>query len=112
MTLTALAQFLPRARALDWTVAPDRPAEGWLRRLGQTPRVIERLWRPLTLAALNTPLHEASAQILASVLRDSLGAHAGASETEALPTPAPATEICLECLAKAAALGRALVPRV
>jgi squalene-associated FAD-dependent desaturase len=76
----ALAQFLPRARALDWTVAPDRPAEGWLRQLGQTPRLIERLWRPLTLAALNTPLHEASAQILASVLRDSLGAHAGASE--------------------------------
>jgi hydroxysqualene dehydroxylase len=76
----ALAQFLPRARALDWTVAPDRPADGWLRQLGQTPRLIERLWRPLTLAALNTPLHQASAQILASVLRDSLGAHAGASE--------------------------------
>ena len=76
----ALAKFLPRARALAWTVAPDRAADAWLRQLGQTPRLIERLWRPLTLAALNTPLAEASAQMLAAVLRDSLGAHAGASE--------------------------------
>ena len=76
----ALAKFLPRARDLDWTVAPDRPADGWLRQLGQTPRLIERLWRPLTLAALNTPLDEASAQFLATVLRDSLGADADASE--------------------------------
>ena len=43
---------------------------------GQTPQVVRRVWRPLALAALNTPLDRASAQIFASVLRDSLGAAA------------------------------------
>lgn len=40
-------------------------------------------------------------------------AHAAAVGSAALPTPAPApaTDICLECLAKAAVLGHALVPR-
>lgn len=76
----ALAGFLPRARGLDWTVLPDRPASEWLQQLGQTPRLVERIWRPLTLAALNTPLAEASAQVLATVLRDSLGADAMAAE--------------------------------
>jgi squalene-associated FAD-dependent desaturase len=76
----ALAAFVPRARRQDWAVLPDRPARDWLSQLGQTPRLIERIWRPLTLAALNTPLTEASAQVLATVLRDSLGASATASE--------------------------------
>jgi squalene-associated FAD-dependent desaturase len=76
----ALATLLPRLRAIDWTVAPDRVAEPWLHQLGQTPRLIERLWRPLTLAALNTPIAQASAQTLATVLRDSLGAAAAASD--------------------------------
>ncbi len=76
----ALGAFVPRARGLDWAVLPDRPADAWLRQLGQTPRLVERVWRPLTLAALNTPLAEASAQVLATVLRDSLGAGAAAAE--------------------------------
>jgi squalene-associated FAD-dependent desaturase len=76
----ALAGFLPRARGLDWKVLPDRSASEWLQQLGQTPRLVERIWRPLTLAALNTPLAEASAQVLATVLRDSLGASAVAAE--------------------------------
>jgi uncharacterized protein with NAD-binding domain and iron-sulfur cluster len=61
-------------------VAPDEPAAAWLRQAGQTPHLIERVWRPLTLAALNTPIEQASAQTLAKVLRDSLGAAAAASE--------------------------------
>ncbi len=56
------------------------PASEWLQQLGQTSRLVERIWRPLTLAALNTPLAEASAQVLATVLRDSLGASASAAE--------------------------------
>ena len=77
---TALAGFLPRLRGQDWNVTPDRPADAWLKQMGQSPRLVERLWRPLTLAALNTPLSAASAQVLATVLRDSLGADAGASD--------------------------------
>lgn len=38
----------------------------------QTDRVIETMWRPLCLAALNTPLDEACARLFAVVLRDSL----------------------------------------
>jgi len=95
----ALAGFLPRARSLDWKVLPDRSASEWLQQLGQTPRLVERLWRPLTLAALNTPLAEASAQVLATVLRDSLGASAAAAEmwlpranlSAAMRTPSSAT---------------------
>ena len=76
----ALAGLLPRLRACGWAVTPDRPAGDWLREQRQTRRLIERVWRPLTLAALNTPVEQASAQTLATVLRDSLGARAEASE--------------------------------
>jgi squalene-associated FAD-dependent desaturase len=76
----ALAGLLPRLRACGWTVTPDRPAGDWLREQRQTPLLIERVWRPLTLAALNTAVEQASAQTLATVLRDSLGACAAASE--------------------------------
>ncbi|MYN13827.1 FAD-dependent oxidoreductase [Pusillimonas sp. TS35] len=55
-------------------------AEQWLQAGGQSPRAIERLWRPLCIAALNTPPAEASAQLLANVLRDSVGTGAAASD--------------------------------
>jgi squalene-associated FAD-dependent desaturase len=60
-------------------------------------RLRNLLWEPLCLAALNTPAHEASAQIFANVLRDTLGtASASASElliprvdlSELFPVPA------------------------
>ena len=38
------------------------------------------LWRPLCVSALNTPPEQASAQVFATVLRDSLAAGAGASD--------------------------------
>lgn len=47
---------------------------------GQTERLSALVWRPLCIAALNTPAAEASAQIFANVLRDSLASGAGASE--------------------------------
>ncbi len=37
----------------------------------QTPALIATIWEPLCLAALNTPLREASAQVFLNVLRDS-----------------------------------------
>ncbi|MGH6624241.1 MAG: hydroxysqualene dehydroxylase HpnE, partial [Burkholderiaceae bacterium] len=76
----ALASFLPRARRQSWKVDPDREATGWLSSMRQTPELIANLWRPLCVAALNTPIERASAQILANVLRESLGADAPASE--------------------------------
>ncbi len=51
-----------------------------LRAHGQGPHLIERLWRPLCIAALNTPLDEASAALFCAVLRDSLDAPRHASD--------------------------------
>ncbi|MGE5161755.1 MAG: hydroxysqualene dehydroxylase HpnE [Betaproteobacteria bacterium] len=75
----ALARFLRALKAARWQVVPDRDAAGWLAAHGQGDAVIARIWRPLCIAALNTPLGEASAQLFANVLRDSLGAGSDAS---------------------------------
>lgn len=44
------------------------------------PRVARELWWPLCLAALNTPVERASAQVFANVLRAAFGGTAGASD--------------------------------
>ena len=75
----ALARFLRALEAGRWEVRPDRDAAGWLAGHGQGDTLVARLWRPLCIAALNTPLAGASAQLFANVLRDSLGADSAAS---------------------------------
>ena len=75
----SMALFLRALKASRWRLAVDRDAAGWLADQGQSARLVARIWRPLGLAALNTPLEEASAQLLANVLRDSLGAGRDAS---------------------------------
>ena len=75
----AMANFLRALKADRWQVRPDRAAAGWLAGHGQSDTLIARIWRPLCIAALNTPLAEASAQVFANVLRDSLGADSAAS---------------------------------
>src|SRR5450759_1920549 len=39
---------------------------------GQDAELTQKLWEPLCIAALNTPIHKASAQVLLNVLRDAL----------------------------------------
>ncbi len=110
-----LAVGLLRARGLDWG---DRLAMlrlmRWLKKRAfrlpvadmtvaqlldetrQTPRLNTLIWAPLCVAALNTPVQDASAQVFANVLRDSLAAGAAASElllprtdlSELFPVPA------------------------
>jgi hydroxysqualene dehydroxylase len=75
----AMARLLQALKATGWSVGPDRDAAGWLARHGQSPALVSRLWRPLAIAALNTDLPDASAQLFANVLRDSLGAASDAS---------------------------------
>ena len=77
MAMVSLLRALKSAR---WNIGNDRSTTDWLLEREQTPHVIRRVWRPLALAALNTPLDRASAQIFANVLRDSLGASRAASE--------------------------------
>ncbi len=38
----------------------------------QTPRLVQTLWMPLCIAALNTPVESASANVFANVMRDAL----------------------------------------
>lgn len=109
-----LAVGLLRARGLNWEdrlavlrlirmlkhrrfqVSPEQTVQGLLHDAGQTPKTVAWIWEPLCVAALNTPIEYASAQIFANVLRDSVAAHAAASElllprvdlSELFPVPA------------------------
>ena len=76
----AMIEFLRALKKSHWNLGNDRCTTDWLLERKQTPQVVRRVWRPLALAALNTPLDRASAQIFANVLRDSLGATGAASE--------------------------------
>jgi squalene-associated FAD-dependent desaturase len=76
----ALARFNTTARWMDWGLDTDCSVAELLHRFSQTPRLIRLMWRPLCLAALNTPIERASAQVFLAVLRDSLGAKRKASD--------------------------------
>lgn len=76
----AVVRFSSAARWIDWRLNDDCSVVELLDRFNQTDRVIMLLWRPLCIAALNTPPERASAQIFLNVLRDSLGAGRAASD--------------------------------
>jgi squalene-associated FAD-dependent desaturase len=76
----SLARFSSAARWMGWRLNKDCSVSELLERFDQTPRLIQLMWRPLCLAALNTPPERASAQIFLNVLRDSLGARRRASD--------------------------------
>ena len=76
----ALARFTTAARWMGWQLHDDCTVLEMLDRLNQTPRLYGLLWRPLCIAALNTPPDRASAQVFLNVLRDSIGAKRSASD--------------------------------
>ncbi|ATQ77281.1 phytoene dehydrogenase [Massilia violaceinigra] len=76
----ALARFSSTARWMDWRLHTDCSVSELLERYDQTDRLIELMWRPLCLAALNTAPERASAQVFLAVLRDSLGASRASSD--------------------------------
>ncbi|WP_292931576.1 hydroxysqualene dehydroxylase HpnE [Noviherbaspirillum sp.] len=76
----ALARFSTTARWMDWQLHTDCSVAELLERFDQTDRLIRLMWRPLCIAALNTPPERASAQVFLNVLRDSLGARRAASD--------------------------------
>lgn len=60
--------------ALQWrafTCDNDLPLAEYLQQQAQSTRLIALLWEPLCLAALNTPLQQASTRVFLNVLRDS-----------------------------------------
>lgn len=67
-----LAALFGAARMLTGTPGEDLPVAEWLRRAHQPPALITRLWEPLCLAVMNTPVAEASTKIFQNVLRQTL----------------------------------------
>lgn len=76
----SLARFSSAARWMGWQLNIDCTVTELLARFDQTDRLTKLLWRPLCIAALNTPPERASAKVFLAVLRDSLGAHRAASD--------------------------------
>ncbi len=76
----ALARFSTSARWMGWRLHDDCSVSELLDRFDQTDRLTALMWRPLCLAALNTPPERASAQVFLNVLRDSLGARRASSD--------------------------------
>ena len=60
-------------RRKAWRALPDQSVHALLTQYKQSDLLIRKIWEPLCLAALNTPLRQACAQLFLNVLRDGLG---------------------------------------
>ena len=76
----AAARFVSAVKKTGYRLAEDSSVAELLAEHGQSEGLRTHLWEPLCLAALNTPLEQASAQIFCNVLRDSLGGDRAASD--------------------------------
>ena len=74
------ARFLRSLQRGGYRVGEDGPLATLLDGHGQHGPLRHHLWEPLCLAALNTAPENASAQIFANVLRDSLGSKRAATD--------------------------------
>jgi squalene-associated FAD-dependent desaturase len=81
----SLARFSSAARWMNWRLDVDCSVTELLERFEQTERLIQLMWRPLCISALNTPPERASAGVFLKTLGDSLGAARSASDM-LLPT--------------------------
>lgn len=92
----AILRLMKYLKGCRYALGQDYSVSELLARTAQTPQVRELIWEPLCIAALNTLPAEASAQVFANVLRDSVGADSAAAEmliprtdlSELLPVPA------------------------
>ena len=66
------AGFMFKLRRMNFRLSYDMTVSALLALHGQDADLALKLWEPLCIAALNTPIHKASAQVLLNVLRDSL----------------------------------------
>ena len=81
----ALARFNSAGRWMGWQLNDDCTVLELLERFDQTERLTRLMWRPLCIAAMNTPPERASANVFLAVLRDSLGARRRAASDMLLP---------------------------
>jgi squalene-associated FAD-dependent desaturase len=73
-------RFMRALRAQGFRLAEDCSVAALLSRHGQDGRIGHYLWKPLCVSALNTPPERASARVFLTVLRDTLGGEAEASD--------------------------------
>ncbi len=66
------ARFMLTLRRMKFRIERDITVAALLAQHQQDADLTLKLWEPLCIAALNTPMHKASAQVLLNVLRDSL----------------------------------------
>jgi len=66
------ARFMIRMRRIGFELPNDITVTELLAQHKQDKALAEKLWNPLCIAALNTPIEKASAQVLLHVLRDAL----------------------------------------
>lgn len=76
----AMLRLMRGLRRTGWRVPQGETVEALLARLRQPAALVERLWSPLCMAALNTVPEQACAAAFAAVLRDTLGAAREASD--------------------------------
>jgi squalene-associated FAD-dependent desaturase len=67
----AAIQFMQQLKATQFSIQNDCTLVSLLEQYHQPEKLIKMLWEPLCLAALNTPIKNASARIFLNVLRDS-----------------------------------------
>lgn len=92
----ALLRLIRYLKGRNYQLGADYSVSELLTRADQTAQARELIWEPLCIAALNTLPDQASAQIFANVLRDSVGASGADAEmlipridlSELLPVPA------------------------
>lgn len=66
-------KFMTALRRTNWRLDPDITVKELLDRHGQHGQMRHHLWAPLCVSALNTPLHQASANAFLAALRDTIG---------------------------------------
>lgn len=75
-----MASLQWRLQRQHWRTPAGMTVLQWLQDNRQSETLIGKVWHPLCIAALNTPVEQACAQLFAHVLRDSTGARAWASD--------------------------------
>ena len=66
------ARFMFALHRANFHLPGDMTVAKLLAQHGQDADLAQKLWEPLCIAALNTPIHKASAQVFLNVLRDAL----------------------------------------
>jgi squalene-associated FAD-dependent desaturase len=74
------ARFMLTLRRINFHLRDDVTVTELLAQHKQDEALVQKLWEPLCIAALNTPIKKASAQVLLNVLRDALNQSRGYSD--------------------------------